>query len=156
MCLELFLIKIWNYDYLSQVRSWKLHVPTINLLSPSIHTQILQTDLHTFVKECVERITDFHALTLLDSRSCNLTAVSFSSRSADISSYKLTKYNFRHLGFYTFTSHVVIYKGIEIEFLGKMGWIEQVHPSSSGHLFFCLHFLHEVKSTSRAWEVLLF
>ena len=66
--------------------------------------------------------TEFHALTLLDSRSCKvLTAVSFSSRSADISSYKLTKYNLRHLGFYTFTSYVVIYGGIEIEFLGKMG-----------------------------------
>ena len=65
--------------------------------------------------------TEFHALTLLDSRSCNLTAVSFSSRSADISSYKLTKYNLRHLSFYTFTSRVVIYRGIEIEFLGKMG-----------------------------------
>ena len=68
--------------------------------------------------------TEFHGLTLLDSRSCNLTAVSFSSRSADISSYKLTKYNLRHLSFYTFTSRVVIYRGIEIEFLGKMGWIE--------------------------------
>ena len=68
--------------------------------------------------------TEFHALTLLDSRSCNLTAVSFSSRSADISSYKLTKYNLRHLSFYTFTSRVVIYRGIEIKFLGKMGWIE--------------------------------
>ena len=65
--------------------------------------------------------TEFHALTLLDSRSCNLTAVSFSSRSADISSNKLTKYNLRHLSFYTFTSRVVIYGGFEIEFLGKWG-----------------------------------
>ena len=68
--------------------------------------------------------TEFHALTLLDSRSCNLIAVSFSSRSADISSCKLTKCNLRHLSFYTSTSRVVIYRGIEIEFLGKMGWIE--------------------------------
>ena len=65
--------------------------------------------------------TEFHALTLLDSRSCNLTAVSISSPSADIRSYKLTKYNLRHLSFYTFTSRVVIYRGIEIEFLGKWG-----------------------------------
>ena len=50
-----------------------------------------------------------------------MTAVSFSSRSADISSYKLTKYNFRHLSFYTCTSRVAIYRGIEIEFLGKWG-----------------------------------